>query len=139
MYAHQVESVAELHACGVSVVVAVGKLMIIAHQPAGDVAGLVGIAPLLGCRLVDLRQEIIDHLLDGVCAAESADQSRLFERVAGLFDLPHYDVTLTARQRPFGGVLRVSVGCQYLVHVKSWAVDVIEKEIAVVGGRWPIE
>ena len=92
----EVESVAELTACGVCIVMRIGELAVVADETAGDAAELVGVAAR-GCgRFVHLAKELFDDILYCIGAAEGTDETGLCRGVAGYLHLVRNDIACTA-------------------------------------------
>ncbi len=136
--AAQVKGVAKLPARGVGLVVAVGPFARVAHKAARHAALAVGVAALVGRRLVDVGQQCLDGLLDGVRAAESADDARLLGWVAGTFGLVGHRVGLARGRRPRRCVTPVAVSCQHRIDVACRAVLLPEHPLAVAAGARPV-
>ena len=139
MEAHQVESVAQLAACGVGLVVAVGVLAIVAYQAARYAAVLIGVSALYARWFVVVGQEVIYNVFDRVGATKSTNNAGVLCRVAGLCDLAGYNVALAAAHGPGACVAVVHVLRKDLVDVARGAVLVLEHVVGVFRGAGPVE
>ena len=144
MYAKQVnpakvESVAKLTARRICLMVAIGKLPLIAYQTARYASRFVGVPSFCRGSLVGICQKFVYCVFDGVCPAKRTDKPWLFQRVSCLSQFMGYGFCLTASRRPFAGILRVYVGAKNSIHVAGWPVLYLKNKLTVPARTRPIE
>ena len=118
--------------------VAVGKLPIVHHHAGGGVCGDVVIAPVHGGRFVDIGEEGFDGFLNAIGAAESAHDTRLFQRVGLLSDAPAHRFGLAGGNWPGGSVMPIGVLGEIGIRVQQRAFLGFVEELAVCGGGGPV-
>ena len=130
---HEVVGVAELAAGGVGGVVGVEPQPLVGDRAPVGAAARVRPAPL-AARLVDVGQEALDRLLDGMGAAERPDRARLAARVGRLVGAA---AGAAAREGPARGVAPVGVEGEPLVRVQRVAAalhELVGRVHAAAGG-----
>ena len=117
---------------------AVGEFAVIDHHPSGGVGGDIVVAAIHFGWLVDIGEETVSGLLDGIGAAERTDHTLFFQRVLLLGGGLAADGTLARGGGQQGAVPPVGVCRQICVRVQPLAVHPAKDVLAVGGGGGPV-
>ena len=138
MPAHQIKGVAQLAARGIGGVMRKGVLVVVDHQSARGAAADERISVVLFRSRITVREDMRQHIGNGMRPAECADDPALFSRIF-LFAGSVPDALLHRLcRRPERGVPPVGIGFQHFIRIEKRRVLTMKKELAVLGRAGPV-
>ena len=138
MPAHQIEGVAQLTARGIGGVMRKGVLVVVNHQSARGAAADERISVVLLRRRISVRENIRQHVGDGMRPAERADDPTLFSRIFLLAGSVPDAFLHRLRCGPERGVPPVGIGLQHFIRIEKRRVLAMKEERAVLRRAGPV-
>ena len=136
--AHHIKSVHQLSAGRVRGMVAVSKFPFIQYDSRLGVCRNVIITPRHSAMLIYVWKERINRIFDSVGPAECAHQTRLFQRICLLFNLPLHYLFLSFRHRPFRRVAPIFVSGKHSIRIEQTAFDFPIDKLPICRGGRPV-
>ena len=138
MNPHHIESIHQLPAGRVRGMVGIGKLPLIHNNARLRIRRDIIIPARHGAWLVHLRQEFYNRILNGICPAESSDDSFFGKRVRLLLHLPLHHGLLPAAHRPLRRIPPVLILFQHHIRVQNLPFNIPEHKLPIGRGGRPV-